>query len=81
LGKIIAWKLNSTWYRLQTVFNYCVVNISGIAGQPGKEQNNERKTSYPITNFAETARTRERFARMGPKSLSNPELLEILLRV
>jgi len=39
------------------------------------------KTSYRITDFAESERPRERLARLGPKSLSNAELLAILLRV
>ena len=38
-------------------------------------------TSYRITDFAESERPRERLARLGPKSLSNAELLAILLRV
>jgi DNA repair protein RadC len=38
-------------------------------------------TTYRITDFAESERPRERLARLGPKSLSNAELLAILLRV
>jgi DNA repair protein RadC len=38
-------------------------------------------TPYRITDFAESERPRERLARLGPKSLSNAELLAILLRV
>jgi DNA repair protein RadC len=42
---------------------------------------NEDTTTYRITDFAESERPRERLARLGPKSLSNAELLAILLRV
>ena len=38
-------------------------------------------TPYRITDFAEAERPRERLARLGPKSLSNAELLAILVRV
>jgi hypothetical protein len=41
----------------------------------------EENTHYRITDFAESERPRERLARLGPKSLSNAELLAILLRV
>ena len=41
----------------------------------------KKNTSYRITDFAESERPRERLARLGPKSLSNAELLAILLRV
>ena len=40
-----------------------------------------KNTPYRITDFAEAERPRERLARLGPKSLSNAELLAILLRV
>ena len=40
----------------------------------------EEITAYRITDFAESERPRERLARLGPKSLSNAELLAILLR-
>ena len=42
---------------------------------------NEETTAYRITDFAESERPRERLARLGSKSLSNAELLAILLRV
>ena len=42
---------------------------------------NDENTAYRITDFAESERPRERLARLGPKSLSNAELLAILLRV
>jgi DNA repair protein RadC len=38
-------------------------------------------TTYRITDLAEAERPRERLARLGPQSLSNAELLGILLRV
>ena len=38
-------------------------------------------TPFRITDFAESERPRERLARLGPKSLSNAELLAILVRV
>ena len=41
----------------------------------------KKNTPYRITDFAESERPRERLARLGPKSLSNAELLAILLRV
>ena len=41
---------------------------------------NEQVRTYRITDFAESERPRERLARLGPKSLSNAELLAILLR-
>jgi len=41
---------------------------------------NEQVTTYRITDFAESERPRERLARLGSKSLSNAELLAILLR-
>ena len=40
----------------------------------------EGKNHYRITDFAESERPRERLARLGPKALSNAELLAILLR-
>ncbi len=41
----------------------------------------KKNTPYRITDFAESERPRERLARLGPKSLSNAELLAILIRV
>ena len=41
----------------------------------------KNNTPYRITDFAESERPRERLARLGAKSLSNAELLAILLRV
>jgi DNA repair protein RadC len=41
----------------------------------------KENTRYRITDFAEAERPRERLARLGPRSLSNAELLAILLRV
>jgi DNA repair protein RadC len=41
----------------------------------------ERVNAYRITDLAETDRPRERLALLGPKALSNAELLAILLRV
>ena len=41
----------------------------------------EHTTTYRITDLAEQERPRERLARLGPQSLSNAELLAILLRV
>ena len=41
----------------------------------------KENTPYRITDFAESERPQERLARLGPKSLSNAELLAILLRV
>ncbi len=41
----------------------------------------EHTTTYRITDLAEEERPRERLARLGPQSLSNAELLAILLRV
>ena len=40
---------------------------------------NEKVSTYRITDFAESERPRERLARLGPKSLSNAELIAILL--
>jgi len=40
----------------------------------------ERTPTYRITDLAEEERPRERLARLGPQSLSNAELLAILLR-
>lgn len=40
----------------------------------------ERTPTYRITDLAEAERPRERLARLGPQSLSNSELLAILLR-
>ncbi len=42
---------------------------------------NQEITSYRITDLAESERPRERLARLGPQSLTNAELLAILLRV
>jgi len=41
----------------------------------------EKATIYRITDIEESERPRERLARLGPKVLSNAELLAILLRV
>lgn len=41
----------------------------------------EHPPTYRITDLAEAERPRERLARLGPQSLSNAELLAILLRV
>jgi DNA repair protein RadC len=41
----------------------------------------EQPITYRITDLAEAERPRERLARLGPQSLSNAELLAILLRV
>jgi DNA repair protein RadC len=41
----------------------------------------ERNATYRITDLAVTDRPRERLAKLGPDSLTNPELLAILLRV
>jgi DNA repair protein RadC len=41
----------------------------------------DQNPTYRITDFAESERPRERLARLGPKALSNSELLAILLRV
>jgi len=41
----------------------------------------ETNTTYRITDLDESERPRERLARLGPQSLSNAELLAILLRV
>lgn len=41
----------------------------------------EHTLTYRITDLAEEERPRERLARLGPQSLSNAELLAILLRV
>jgi DNA repair protein RadC len=40
----------------------------------------ERTPTYRINDLAEAERPRERLARLGPQSLSNAELLAILLR-
>jgi DNA repair protein RadC len=40
----------------------------------------ERGSTYRITDLAETDRPRERLALLGPRALSNAELLAILLR-
>ena len=40
---------------------------------------NKEVSTYRITDFAESERPRERLARLGSKSLSNAELLAILL--
>ncbi len=39
------------------------------------------RVSYRIMDLAETDRPRERLEKFGPQSLSNAELLAILLRV
>jgi DNA repair protein RadC len=41
----------------------------------------DEKPTYRITDLAESERPRERLARLGAQSLSNAELLAILLRV
>lgn len=41
---------------------------------------NGRNATYRITDFDESERPRERLARLGPRSLSNAELLAIQLR-
>lgn len=41
----------------------------------------ESTSTYRITDLAEAERPRERLAQLGPGSLSNAELLAILLRV
>ena len=41
---------------------------------------NGRNATYRITDFVESERPRERLARLGPRSLSNAELLAIQLR-
>lgn len=41
----------------------------------------EKPAAYRITDLAMTERPRERLAELGPQSLSNAELLAILLRV
>ena len=41
----------------------------------------EQYAPYRITDLEETERPRERLARLGPKVLSNAELMAILLRV
>jgi DNA repair protein RadC len=41
---------------------------------------NGNNPTYRITDFVESERPRERLARLGPRSLSNAELLAILLR-
>lgn len=41
----------------------------------------DNKLTYRITDLAESERPRERLARLGAQSLSNAELLAILLRV
>ena len=41
----------------------------------------ERNAPYRITDLAVTDRPRERLAKLGTDSLTNPELLDILLRV
>lgn len=41
----------------------------------------EGKTTYRITDIAESERPRERLARLGPRALSNAELLAILVRI
>jgi DNA repair protein RadC len=42
---------------------------------------NEKKYTYRIKDIETTERPRERLAKLGPQSLSKPELLAILLRV
>jgi DNA repair protein RadC len=46
-----------------------------------KHSMDEHNATYRITDLAETERPRERLARLGPQSLSNAELLAILVRV
>ena len=46
-----------------------------------KDQVEENKNSYRITDLASTDRPRERMARLGPQALKTAELLAILLRV
>ena len=41
---------------------------------------NRHNATYRITDFVESERPRERLARLGPRSLSNAELLAIQLR-
>lgn len=41
----------------------------------------DERVTYRIMDLAENDRPRERMAKYGPQSLSNPELLAILLRV
>src|SRR4030067_440880 len=41
----------------------------------------EREATYRITDFSVTERPRERLAQLGSQSLSNAELIAILLRV
>jgi DNA repair protein RadC len=41
---------------------------------------NDRNPTYRITDLAKSERPRERLERLGPKALSNSELLAILLR-
>jgi len=41
----------------------------------------DKKPTYRITDLAEGDRPRERLAKLGPSSLSNAELIAILLRV
>jgi DNA repair protein RadC len=41
---------------------------------------NKSETTYRITDLAESERPRERLERLGPQSLTNAELLAILLR-
>ena len=41
----------------------------------------EQNSTYRITDLEETERPRERLAKLGPQSLTNAELLAILLRV
>jgi len=56
-------------------------HIRGKTGKPGKSSTKNENTPYRITDFAEAEQPRERLARLGPKSLSNAELLAILVRV
>ncbi len=47
----------------------------------GERRMKEPRSTYRITDIAESERPRERLARLGSKALSNAELLAILLRV
>jgi DNA repair protein RadC len=42
---------------------------------------NDKKSTYRITDISSSDRPRERLARLGPQALSDAELLAILLRV
>jgi DNA repair protein RadC len=76
LQKIIAWK------RACITLSIDVYSLSeGQLYDHGKRKAmREENTPYRITDFAESERPRERLARLGPKSLSNAELIAILIR-